>query len=462
MFCWRNVTSRKGVALVLSLVFLVVFSSLGVAMLRMTSTQVQAASNMHVANLARSSAESGLEYLRYWVSQVTIPGSVAPSQRFSYMASAVRSDLLASGIEDVTLGADALSIGTANNGIALTQQADRKFSGVIRSLDADTIQLEATGEAGGLSRKVALNYTFGVRNRSVFDFGVASRGPVQLSGNVQLTGYNVSVEADVYIESPNNNLALSIIGNSQIAGNVNIVNPNGTVVLQGGQAGIGGETGQAAITNHVRTGVPPTDFPVPNPGHFEQYVDSVVQTGADLDNEIFENVRIAAGVNPKFTGSTILRGIVYIESPNVVTFGGNVEITGIIAGDGSWTDNSGTNKVVFLGTVDSRPVSELSGDSKFDGLRDETGTFLMAPGFAAMFGGGFETLNGAIAANGITFFGNAGGTVGGSVINYSDRPMTVSGNSDLCFNRSGITEVPAGFEPEVILQCNPASYCEPI
>ena len=32
------------------------------------------------------------------------------------------------------------------------------------------------------------------------------------------------------------------------------------------------------------------------------------------------------------------------------------------------------------------------------------------------------------------------------MINYADAPMTLSGNSDLYFNRSGITEVPAGFE----------------
>jgi len=84
----------------------------------------------------------------------------------------------------------------------------------------------------------------------------------------------------------------------------------------------------------------------------------------------------------------------------------------------------------------------------------------MAPGFSASFGGSFDTLNGAIAANGITFFGNAGGTIGGSVLNYSDTPMTLSGNSDLYFNRSDITEVPAGFEPEIVLHYDSSSYSE--
>ena len=86
----------------------------------------------------------------------------------------------------------------------------------------------------------------------------------------------------------------------------------------------------------------------------------------------------------------------------------------------------------------------------------------MAPGFSASFGGNFDTLNGAIAANGIEFFGNAGGTIAGSVLNYSDTPMILSGNSDLFFNRSGITEIPAGFEPEIVLHYDPASYDEPV
>jgi hypothetical protein len=38
--------------------------------------------------------------------------------------------------------------------------------------------------------------------------------------------------------------------------------------------------------------------------------------------------------------------------------------------------------------------------------------------------------------------------------------MTLSGNSDLYFNRSGITEIPVGFEPEIILTYVPNSYVE--
>ena len=58
------------------------------------------------------------------------------------------------------------------------------------------------------------------------------------------------------------------------------------------------------------------------------------------------------------------------------------------------------------------------------------------------------------------FSGNAGGVINGTIINYSGDEMTLSGNSDLSFNHSGVTEAPAGFIPELVMTYNPASYTE--
>jgi hypothetical protein len=192
-------------------------------------------------------------------------------------------------------------------------------------------------------------------------------------------------------------------------------------------------------------GVPAADFPIPNPEYFEQYVTGSTLSTPDVtyNNTTLENVRIAAGTNPKFTGNTVIKGVLYIEQPNVVEFGGNADITGIVVGDGDLSDNSQTNKIDFKGTVTSSSVSQLPAD-QFGQLRQETGTFLMAPGFGVSFGGNFGTLNGCIVANGVTTYGNAGGEVGGSIINYSTEPMNLSGD-DIRFNKSGITDVPSGF-----------------
>jgi len=207
--------------------------------------------------------------------------------------------------------------------------------------------------------------------------------------------------------------------------------------------------------------VPPTEFPEPDPAYFESFVTGVVDSNTDTSaTATFENVRILAETNPTFSGHVTLKGVVFIETPNIVMFTGTTDIIGIVVGDGDWTDNSGANQISFIGNVVSLPVTELPDEEQFADIRDETGTFVMAPGFQLSFGGNFDTLSGAIAGNGIEFFGNAGGIVNGSIINYSNEAMTITGNSDLYFNRTGVDEVPAGFVPEIVLEYDPGSYCE--
>ncbi|OHB82904.1 MAG: hypothetical protein A2Z38_04345 [Planctomycetes bacterium RBG_19FT_COMBO_48_8] len=449
----------RGAVLIISMIFLVIFSALAVSIATLSGTNVQIANNHRNADRARACAESGFDVIRFWLNQVSIPGTTLEADRFIQIAGSLQNELTTNSITNVAPSYDGSAITIP--GVTLDSTNASSFSSTITQLDVETVQIDVTGTYGSITRTIRANYLIGERANNVFDFGVATKGPLSLSGNIELEGVNVSVEASVYIESENSNLALSIIGNSQIAGDVSIVNPIATVDLQGGQAGIGGETGQDAVDNHVSFGVPPSEFPQPNPTLFEPYVTSIVDTNTDTSADAtFENIRIVANTNPIFSGHATLKGIVYIETPNIVKFTGSADVTGIIVGDGDIQDNSGVNQIIFSGDVDSHPITELPEEAQFDGLHDQTGTFVMAPGFHVSFGGSFSALCGAIAGNGVEFFGNAGGTINGSVINYSDEEMTLSGNSDLYFNRSGLTEVPAGFEPEIILDYNPSSYSE--
>jgi len=454
-------SKHRGAVLILSMIFLVIFSALAVSMAALSGTNVQLADNQRNADRARACAESGFDVIRFWLNQVSIPGTTLDADRFNQIAGSLQNELITNCITNVAPSYDGSAITVP--GVTLDSANGSSFSSTITQLDTNTVRIDVTGTYGSITRTIRANYNFNERANNVFDFGVATKGPLSLSGNIELEGINVSVEASVYIESENSNLALSIIGNSQIAGDVSIVNPIASVDLQGGQAGIGGETGQDAIDNHVSFGVPPSEFPEPNPALFEPYVTSIVDANTDTSADAtFENVRILANTNPIFSGHTILKGIVYIETPNVIDFTGSADVTGIIVGDGDIEDDSSANQIIFRGNVDSHPITELPEEAQFEGLHDQTGTFVMAPGFDVSFGGSFSTLSGAIAGNGIEFFGNAGGIINGSVINYSDEEMTLSGNSDLFFNRSGLTEVPAGFEPEIVLDYDPSSYSEVI
>jgi len=439
------------------MIFVVMFSALVVSMATMAGTNVQIATNQHKANCARACAESGHQIIRHWLSHASVSGTTAQELRLSGIANSFQS--AADEISNVTLSYDSSSITLPS--VTLDSSSEQSFSALITQVDPNTLQADITGVYGPLSKTIRVNYKFAERANTVFDFAVASKGPLSLEGNVELEGVNVSVESNVYIESGNSTLALSITGNSQIAGEVSIANSLASVYLEGANAGIGGETGQDAIDNHVSFGVPPSEFPEPNPSYFEPYVINVVDANTDTSADAtFENIRIVAGTNPSFTGQVTLNGVVFIEAPNVVTFSGDTTITGLIVANGDLNDDSGTNQVNFSGNVSSHPVSELPQEDQFAQLRNETGTFLIAPGFSASFGGNFDTLNGSMAANGIRFHGNAGGIINGSVINYADTEVEITGNSDLSFNRSGIIQVPAGFVPELILQYEPTSYSE--
>jgi hypothetical protein len=458
MICF-SYKKQKGAVMIICLIFLCVFSALAISMSSFSDSNVQVADNQLKANRALESAHSGLEVMRFWLGRVYMPGTTTPEDRFTVLANFIQDDLQGVGNIPVTVDTDCIELGSQANPVTLETAPNRSFAATIQPEpnSVDVLQMYITGSALNLEKTIRVNYNFGTRAHTVFDYGVATKGPLQLQGNIEMDGANVELDAGVYIESNDAN-ALSIIGNSSIAGDVSITNSDAIVDLQGGQASIGGETGQDAIDNHVNTGVPSTEFPVPIPGYFEHYVQNTYDPNNILSE--YENVRIPAGINPIFSAVT-LRGIVFIETPNVVTFNGNTEITGVIVGNGDLDDDSGTNQIIFLGDVTSHPVSDLpESEPQFDQLRDETGTFLMAPGFNASFGGSFATLNGAIAANGIEFFGNAGGTIDGSILNYSDNPMTLSGNSDLFFNRSGTNEMPAGFGPELILFYVADSYSE--
>jgi hypothetical protein len=424
----------------------------------MSGANVQIAENQRRLDNTRACAESGLEVIRYWMDKVEISGTTAAAERFARLATVLQGKLSEAGATNLTPVCTS-SIITISN-VALDSNLGQSFSATLTKIDNDNIQLDVTGRYGSFQRTIRSKYAFDTRANTVFDFGVASKGPISLAGNVELEGVNLEVESNAYIESENTLLALSIIGNSHIAGEVKIVNPLALVHLQGGKAGIGGDTGTAAM-DHVEIGVAPCEFPEMNPAVFIPYATRVLtpadSTSADAT---YENLKIPAGMNPSFSGKVTLKGVVFIEAPNVVTFTGGVDVTGIIVTNGDPTDNSAENRLQFTGNVTGHPITQLPQSPQFAGLHSKTGTFIMAPGFHVGLGGSFTTLSGAIAANGITLWGNAGGTINGSIVNYSDTQMTLQGNTDLYFNRSGLDEVPAGFVPELVLHYDPTSYTE--
>ncbi len=452
---------RPAAAFILSTIFVAVFSTLAMAIAAITGTNVQLADNQRNVNSALCAAQSGLDIMRHHLADVVIPNSVSPDDRLQAVATTLGNNLAGASVTNITTNYDDAAGTLTVAGVSLDSQSNQSFTVVVTQPDDETIQMNVTGSDGQISRTIAVQFKFDVIGSPIFDYGVATRGPLRLYGDIEVGGVNEAAESNIYIES-DYNPALYISGGGQIAGDISITNSGDAadiVDIDGGHGSIGGETGHAAIDNHVSTGVPETEFPVPDPTYFEQYVTNTIDPATYESQSTFENIRIPPNTNPTFAGGVTLKGIIYIETPNVVTFAGHANIIGIIVGNGDVEDDSGENRIICNGNVSSSSVSELPAEPQFDQLREETGTFLMAPGFMLAMSGNFSTLNGTIAANGISFYGNAGGTIEGSVINYSDTPMYIAGD-DIYFNRPDTTQIPAGFSNDQALTFQPTSYSE--
>ncbi len=443
---------RKAAALLMSMIVLAIISSWAVSICSISGTNLQIANNQHKVNCAFANAESGLEVMRYWLSRVLIPSSTAPSDYSSTIVDTLRSDLTANNISNFTVNDDG-SIPT----VTLDSTTGQTFGGqiLINPNNPNILQVHAVGSMGEIIRTIRVYYDIKPYEHPIFNFGLATKGPLDFPGNPTIAAANANWEADIYVESLNNPLAVFVGGNTNFDGDISIGNPAGNVDFQRDVL-IAGEHGQTAIDNHVFIGVEPTEFPVPDVGYFQQYATGdVIDTSTDTSHSMtLINTVIRAGTNPNFGGNVIIQGIMFIEQPNQLTFARNVSLKGIIVANGD-VENPGTNQISFLGNFDTDPFPQ---DPQFDAIRHETGSSIVAPGFSASFAGNFSTLEGVMAVSGIHFSGNVNAQIKGTIINYSESSAVVEGNATMNFDRLHSTKVPAGFDTHRTLDYNPASY----
>lgn len=459
-------SKRVGTVLILSMIFIVIFSALAISMLTLSSTNAQLASNQHKVDYALASAESGLEVERYWLNRVLMPSTIPESSYLSTIVSLVQGDLTANGITNITLSGSG-----AFEPVVLNSSNGQNFEGQL-DIDVNTpniLQVQASGGSAPVSRTIGVNFDIDYYEWPIFNYGMATKGPINYTGNPTTLVANENWEADIYIESSSSATAIDIDGNVNFDGNITIGNPAANADF-GGAVQIAGETGQTAIDNHVTIGEDAyVEFPVPDTAHFETYATGqVIDSSTDPDffgdpnkigtgNATLTNAKIVAGTNPTFYNNVIIEGILFIESPNVVIFSSNVALMGIIVGDGDVTADPVTDSITFLGNFASNAYPP---GAEFDAIRQEEGTSILAPGFAGSFEGNFSTVEGVVALSGMNFSGNVAALIKGTLINYSDDPMVVEGNASMTFDRAGSTKIPAGFDTYKVLTYHPSSYQE--
>jgi hypothetical protein len=442
------------------MIFVLIFSALAVSMATMSGTNSQIASNQHKVDSALGSAASGLEVQRHWLTGVTMPSSTLVSKYFTTIIDTLQYDLDANSISNIVLKQTGPTCSILP--VTLDSASGQTFNGQL-NIDPNNpniLQVFSTGGDSQITRTIKVEFDIEPYEHPIFNYGLATKGPLNYTGNPTTIGATESWEADIYVESSGSSTALSVVGNTNFHGDIMIGNPAANVSF-GADVIIDGDHGQTAIDNHVFIGVEPVDFPEPDTARFLPYATGItIDSSTDLNApgmNTLVNAKIAAGTNPVFPKGVTIQGILLIESPNVVTFASNVALQGIIVGDGDVAADPVTDRIDVLGNFASGPYPA---GAEFDAIRNEVGSSVVAPGFAMSFQGNFSTLEGVVAVSGVTFAGNVNAQIKGTIINYSDDPMIIEGNASMTFDRAASTKIPAGFDTLRILTYNPSSYDE--
>jgi len=435
--------NKRAITSILAILMLAILFTLALSLFNLSNMNELQAANLARAEVARMQAESGVSFLIQKLSGVPLSSITDPNLVLSSIASSLRAQL--NGTPNLHGTVVASSGGIVTVPTIPTDANGRSFSATI-TVDANcSACLTVTGANGAITKTVHIYcYPFSTTG-TFFNYGMASKGPISLTGNANLKGANNRQEASLLTEANVSGNEVTMIGNCNVDGDVSVGCADGNVAVTG-NIDIGGAIG-AGIWSHVKLGVGSVQFPTIDSSPLVAAVPSwtnITSSTATSGNLTFKNIRIKAGTNPTFSGNITLQGEVYVETPNVVTFAGNLNFTGVVVTQDAGPGNTANNAIKFTGNNTFSGVENLPNTSDFQTLRQLPGTAVLAPGFAVTYTGNFGALNGTMAAEAFNWTGNASGTVFGEVISYGSSTMSLTGNSTITINRSKYSGTPPG------------------
>jgi len=449
--------ARRGMAYVMAMIVLSLFLTLAGTFAAMTDVSGQVGKNAADLQRAGLAAESGLAFGAKVIRGVRLPSGTGPDQMIQRLSQAVAERL--DGTANLNGGYVTSSASVVS--VPRIQIPDGSFDLRIVQSAEETLTLEARGFGRVARQSVAVDLTIVTHPaNSAFSYGIASLGPIVLSGNAEIRGKNALTDASIV--STTDGTAVSINGNAVIDGDISSAGPESTVVISGTPT-IAGSQDPEVIAQHVHFGVAPPVFPTVDTSIFKPLATTIIDSGTDTGQKgaVFNNPIIKAGTNPTFSSDVTLNGVVYIEAPNIVTFSSKVTLNGLVATDDSDEPISAC-KISFSGQVEAYGVEALPDATEFQPVKALTGTFIVAPGFDVSFAGQFTTINGTIAASKLSFSGQAEGTVEGSVLGLGGEAVSIDGNVSICIDREddGDGTQDAGFVLPILLDVDSRTYRE--
>lgn len=178
---------NHGTVLIVSMIFIAIFSALAVSMAAMSGTSIQLASNLHKINSALSAAQSGMECGKYIIANTTLPSTshntvttAEADAAWNSLCTQVQNQPWVAGQAQQT----ATQITTPGTNFGA---ADALFQVRLTRSGTHEIMLEGIGNDGQVSREVSISMTI-TKDREVLNYAVASRGRMWLTGQSTIHG----------------------------------------------------------------------------------------------------------------------------------------------------------------------------------------------------------------------------------------------------------------------------------
>lgn len=454
----QTIPARRGATAIIAMLYLVLFSSMAIGFVAATTTAVQVAYNEDSAQRAMLAAESGMEFVRFSLYQMTIDKNTPKED----LLQAVYDQL--KGMMDGSPNLSGGSISLVNGRILIPGDPAQyvsindaggvaKFRAIVEMNDDDPDETELRvwvagyhKKSTGAARGVRLDYKIQDKPSDILKYGVASRGPIEMRSNAHITGVTGEASFGSVLTTTKMNPAIDMAGNAGVSGDIAITNPNGQFRYGSNSTVATYPAGSAEGQAHVHIGVESPQFPYVDTSVFEPFATNVlVPNGTNKYGGTLRNIRIPANMNPTFDGNSIIEGVIYIEAPNKVEFESSINISGAIVVQNDPPGTLSTNTISFGSNSTINGVEALPPGGQWDELRKLGGAAIIAPNFSVSISSNFGSVGGMIVAGQISLDSNAAGTViGGFMSLTDDAPVRFSSNSNIFVKTRIATNAPAG------------------
>jgi len=456
-------TKGRGMTSVLAMLYLVLFSALALGFYAQTNLGAQVAGNEERVLAAQVAAESGLQFMRYQVSLVQIAPTVPREQIFENIYNQLSAHMdgtmnLGPRIVGYTAGAaPSIDVPAAPDQFIPLHQNGTRFRATITPLTNGKVRIKTVGRSPGgkITRAIAMDFVESPIRSPVLDYGVATRGQVNLSKGY-IYGSPAQSRGSVLTTDTTTESPITLSSGAAIGGEAYLTRAGGWVA---GDGSIAGESDPSVRSAYVHPGTAAPEFPSADPSAYISYLvgkETLVTTSSPPST--LSNIRVQAGANPTFAGGGTYDGVILIEAPNVVTFSGGCTVRGVIV-VANPDEASAGNKIVFSGG--STFLGPESLPPSYAPLTDMTGTGILAPNFSIEMTGGASSVAGSVLAKGLTISGGAIGTVKGGVILSGTSTLSMSGSGTLTVAENpGAPSIPTGMRFTHTYAPYPATYVE--